>query len=205
LSELVSLTATGILPRDISFLQCFVDAGETTAHALRDAVLRQVSFIDKMDHHLWIRSPVLDGTLQRARSRYGNFLRLFKLYPTTMFVPTLDIDLVWHTHQCSAYRYFKATKELAGKFVNHDDSIVEDKLTVGLTRTRDLYRVRFGQEYLMCGCWDCEALLSAVDSSEARPGEELDWEDVAKEVGGDVAYYWAVEVARRKKEPIPIR
>jgi hypothetical protein len=204
-SEFTCLTNTDITPGDIALLQCFVDANESMANDLRDAVLRQASFIDKMDHHLWIRSPALEGTLWRARSRYSNFLRLFKLYPTTMFVPTLDIDLVWHTHQCCPARYFKTTQEQAGKFVNHDDSIVEQKLEMGLKDTRGLYRIRFGQEYLICGCWDCEALLSAVDSAEARPEEELDWEDVVRELSSEVVYYRAVEAARRKKQPIPIR
>jgi len=112
---------------------------------------------------------------------------------------------VWHTHQCAPSRYFSATQELAGKFVNHDDSIVEDKLDTGLKETRNLYRVRFGQEYLICGCWDCEALLSAVERSEKQSEEERDLESLAKEVGADVAYYRAVEVARRKKEPIPVQ
>jgi hypothetical protein len=118
-----------------------------------------------------------------------------------MFVPTLDIDLVWHTHQCSAMKYYKTTQEVAGKFVNHDDSIVQDKLNVGMKDTMDLYRIRFGREYHICGCWDCEALQSAMEQA----GTEPNWDAIAHQVSDDVAYYRAVEVARRTSKPIPLR
>lgn len=182
-------------------LKCVASSTRSYGESLRDAVLRQVSFVDKMWDKLWIRSPALESTIRRARSRYNNFLRLFKLYPTTMFVPTLDIDLVWHTHQCSPSQYYTATQDLAGKFVNHDDSIVQQKLDTSLQDTKNLYRMRFGQEYHICGCWDCEALQAVIEKS----GKEVDWKAIAKQVGENVAYYRAVEVARRKKEPIPIR
>jgi hypothetical protein len=186
---------------DQRLLQRFVDTPKEFAQDLNDAVLRQVSFVDKMWDKLWIRSPALDGTLRRGRDRYSNFLNLFKLYPTTMFVPTLDIDLVWHTHQCSPSQYYTTTQEVAGKFVNHDDSIVQKTLDTGLKGTKSLYRIRFGQEYHICGCWDCEALQSAIEEAGKKP----DWEGIAKQVGEDVAYYRAVEVARRTKKCIPIR
>lgn len=71
-----------------------------------------------MNGQLWIRSPALSGTLRRATDRYAKFLHLLKrkapplgedgsgktIVLGAIIVPTLDIDLVWHTHQCSAYR-----------------------------------------------------------------------------------------------------
>ena len=44
-----------------------------------------------------------------------------------------------------------------------------------------------------------------MERSEKQSEEERDLESLAKEVGADVAYYRAVEVARRKKEPIPVQ
>jgi hypothetical protein len=191
-----------LAPQDAHLLQCFTRIVEGVGEPLKNAVLRQQSFVDKMWDHLWIRSPALEGTLRRARDRYSNFLKLFKLYPTTMFVPTLDIDLVWHTHQCSPKTYHSMTLELAGKFVVHDDSIVQQKLDTGLQDTKSLYRMRFGKEYHMCACWDCQALQSALGKGG---GKGTDWAQIAKDVSVDVAYYRAVEVARRKKEALPIR
>jgi len=40
-----------------------------------------------------------------------------------MLVPTLDIDLVWHAHQTIHDAYTKYSKRVAGRLINHDDSI----------------------------------------------------------------------------------
>lgn len=171
---------------------------------LRDAVLRQASFVEKMNSHLWIRSPGLHGILNRAIDRYSKFLRLMKLYPTTMFVPTLDIDLAWHTHQCTPMLYLKGTKLWAGRFINHDDTIVKDTLDDGFDKTKRLFRVHFGKEYKVCGCWDCEALLSALEHPEKDQDGIIKMESIVKDVADEVAYYRAIETARRKKQPLPI-
>jgi hypothetical protein len=196
--DAATLTSKDCTSQDLLLIQCFVDANETIAQALKDAVFRQESFIDKMKGRTWIRSPALEGTLQRARQRFSNFLALFKLYPSQMLVPTLDIDLVWHTHQCSPAAYFFTTQEVAGRFVNHDDSIVKDKLDTGFEETKNLYRIHFGQDYQICGCWDCEALLSAVEMADEDADDEAALEVIVKRVKKDVAYYRTVEAARRK-------
>jgi hypothetical protein len=38
--------------------------------------------------------------------------------PASFFVPTLDIDLVWHTHQLASDNYAKETKTFVGRFVD---------------------------------------------------------------------------------------
>jgi hypothetical protein len=131
-------------------------------------------------------------------------VRLFKMYPKVMFVPTLDIDLAWHTHQCAPATYYRTTVAMAGRFINHDDSIVQGTLDTALDKTKALYRVRFGDGYVVCGCWDCQTLLSAVEKSE-KGGGEVNPAALAKDVAKDVAYYRAVEVARRLEKPLPIR
>lgn len=175
---------------------------------LRDAVIRQGSFVEKMSNLMWIRSPALIGTLARAIDRYAKFLHLMKLYPKQMLVPTLDIDLAWHTHQCSALAYLIGSKERAGRFINHDDTIVEKKLTNGFSKTLQLFRVHFGKDYKVCGCWDCEVLLSAMEDVievKKNSGMMPDMAAVVKQVEMDVMYHRAVEVARRKKKPLPYR
>lgn len=186
---------------DQHLLERCVVTKHSVGEDLKQAVLRQASFVDKMWEKLWISSPALDGTVRRASHRYNNFLRLYKLYPTTMFVPTLDIDLVWHTHQCSPSKYYVTTQGLAGKFINHDDSIIQAKLDTGFEETKNLYRIRFGKEYQICGCWDCEMLQSAIE----KAGKHANLGQIAQRVGADVAYYRAIEVARRTKKPIPVK
>jgi len=36
----------------------------------------------------------------------------------SFFVPTIDIDLAWHTHQLLARRYQEDCLELVGRYVN---------------------------------------------------------------------------------------
>jgi hypothetical protein len=164
------------------------------------AVIRQSAFVEKMDRQLWIRSPAVEGTLKRAIQRYDRFLKLFKMYPRKMLVPTLDIDITWHTHQCSPAQYMEATKTLAGRFIDHDDKLGSHKLNAGLENTINLYRVRFADEYEYCLCWDCEAVKSAVTSKSL--GEKNDAKAIAKQVQFDVAYFRAVEIARREGQTL---
>ncbi|KAG5800090.1 hypothetical protein H9Q69_000933 [Fusarium xylarioides] len=179
---------------------------------LVDNVERQRVFVEKMNAHLWIRSPALQGTLRRAVERYERYLRLFKLYPGTMLVPALDIDLVWHTSQLSATAYLNSMEARCGRFINHDDKIKKSKLAVGNDETQTLYRIRFGEEYTVCLCWECQAIMSAVEDS--ADGDEFLGEvpvsgfaeTLADKILADVQFYRAVESARRRNHvKLPVR
>ncbi|KKK12545.1 hypothetical protein ARAM_003069 [Aspergillus rambellii] len=174
---------------------------------LVENVERQCVFVDKMHAHRWIRSPAVEGTMRRAVDRYDKFLHLFHLYPYRFLVPTLDIDLVWHTHQCSAdhYRQFVTTR--AGRFINHEDKISRGTLDHGFTNTEDFYRLSFGEQYQVCLCWSCEAILSAVEEREEEDILDTttpDVSDLAKSVDKKVHYYQEVEVCRRMGRRLPI-
>jgi hypothetical protein len=192
--------------QDLGLLECLKDIGGSndTITKLVESVERQSLFVEKMDRQLWIRSPALSGTLHRAIRRYGNFLQLFKFQPQVMFTPTLDIDLVWHTHQCSPARYVATTTLLAGRFINHNDKLDSTILCTGSSQTKYFYRRQFMAEYEYCTCWDCEAVLSASEEQEQNP--VLTTELLAQRIFEDVAYYRAVEIARRKGDILlPIR
>jgi hypothetical protein len=166
-------------------------------------VERQRAFVKKMNAHLWIRSPALQGTLQRAVDRYENYLELFRLYPGKMLVPTLDIDLVWHTSQLSSAAYETSMKARCGRFINHDDKIRRYQLDAGSDETQTLYRTRFGLEYSVCLCWECQTITSAVEDSD-KDGYLVELrgssfsEDLTRQVMADIEYYRAVESARRR-------
>ncbi|KAL2127130.1 hypothetical protein VTI74DRAFT_11271 [Chaetomium olivicolor] len=176
---------------------------------LAENVQRQAAFVDKMHQHLWIRSPAVEGTLRRARDRYGQFLRLFRLYPGAMLVPTLDIDLVWHTHMLSAAGYERGMLKRVGRFVDHDDKLGQGVLADGMGKMRDWWRVRFGSEYETCLCWDCQALMDALEEyeEEGEEGKQTDGiEKVVEKVRSEVEYHRVVEIARRKGWPLlPVR
>ena len=198
------VTTKAILPGGEGFLKIFDYNGkqpEAIVKTLADAATRQFSFCQKMELQLWIRSPALVGTLTRACVRYDRFLQLFKLYPNTMLVPTLDIDLVWHTHQLSSQRYAAAMKARAGRFIDHDDKLGKTTLDDGMERTENLYRIRFGDKYGVCNCWECEALASAMEDAES--GLAVDVDSLVKKVSADVERYRLAEAARRNGKPAP--
>ncbi|KAI5856841.1 hypothetical protein BZA05DRAFT_386372 [Tricharina praecox] len=136
--------------------------------SLSAAVIRQETFVNKMHHFLWVRSPTLfTGTLPRAREKYTNFFRLFTLFPGETMVPTLDVDVFWHTHQLTParYYYFCLQPSAASRFIDHDDKLPTDVLDNGFERTGNRYRDSFGLEYGGCFCWACE-----IERDEAPQG-----------------------------------
>ena len=123
------------------------------------AVIRQAVFVDKMNHFLWLRSPSLvAGTLPRAQTKYRNYFALFKRFPGETMVPTLDVDLFWHSHQLTPARYFNYCFSVAGRFIDHDDKLPTGILDDGFERTCARYAEAFGpeSEYGGCFCWPCE-------------------------------------------------
>ena len=177
-----------------------VGSQQSATSALVENVKRQASFVDKMHNHLWICSPAVGGTMRRAIDRYNKFLKLFELYPGKTLVPAMDIDLVWHTHQCSAVLYEGNMRARTGRYVNHDDKIGKEVLGHGTDETSHLFRIRFGQEYSVCLCWDCEMLTTALERADEELDllvDDLDLEELAKQVGKYVIYFRAEELSRR--------
>ncbi|KAF4472686.1 hypothetical protein FALBO_411 [Fusarium albosuccineum] len=175
-------------------------------------VSRQKVFVEKMHAHCWIRSPAVAGTLSRAVQRYENFLELFQLYPGKMLVPTLDIDLAWHTSQLSAAEYKASMESRCGRFINHDDKIGKPTLNNGMSETQNIYRIHFAEDYSVCLCWECQAVISALEVWDKEDtldgmGNSPDLADkLAKDVKEEVDYHRAVESARRRnytKLPLP--
>ncbi|KAH6879394.1 hypothetical protein B0T10DRAFT_496408 [Thelonectria olida] len=187
-----------------TYCRLFQSLDTGLAAELHNAVIRQTAFVDKMNAHMWIRSPALEGTLSRGIDRYRKFCELLRLSKSVMLVPTLDIDLAWHTHQCAAGQYAQGITALVGRFVNHDDTIGKEDLGDGYGDTRRLFRIHFGKEYQNCGCWDCEMLLSELERAMDTQTGDVDMKSITAKVKEQVAYYRAVEVARRKGRRLPI-
>ncbi|KAK4097052.1 hypothetical protein N658DRAFT_400638, partial [Parathielavia hyrcaniae] len=116
---------------------------------LAGAVQRQGSFALKMVRFGWHHSPSCKPTLQRARERYGRFFSLIPTLPIGVSaVPTLDIDLVWHTHQLSPAGYTEYSRAVAnGRLINHDDTITQEDANSDSKNTGIMYRESFGDVY----------------------------------------------------------
>ncbi|KAK4447381.1 hypothetical protein QBC34DRAFT_467461 [Podospora aff. communis PSN243] len=175
--NLASLPSSWDEPLDISLAGNMDDSSSFTITAttgnlttipfdLPAAVHRQHSFATKMTRHAWHRSPTPTALMHRSITRYANFFSLLKSPNTAaraMAVPTLDVDLIWHTHQLSpeAYRSFSKLDSAKGGFgfVNHDDDVDDGLLRSSFRETQDLYRAMFGAEYSICLCWACAPSL----------------------------------------------
>lgn len=113
------------------------------------ASLRQREFVKKITSN---ECSGLDTpfALYKANTRYHKFLLLMnrKTKPANKknsnLVPTLDIDLCWHTHQLVPVLYRQWCLEHLGTAINHDDTIGQGDLDVGLRETSlawfDAYR-----------------------------------------------------------------
>ncbi|KAL4875962.1 hypothetical protein BJY04DRAFT_223577 [Aspergillus karnatakaensis] len=132
------------------------------------AVIRQGTFIQKMENLDWLHSPTLSDTTHRLIRKYAVFFQIMSSNPGHMAVPTLDVDLAWHTHQLSPHRYFTyslhRTKQDGKRavLIDHDDKVSEIKLSDGFEWTAKMYRkLTDGGVYSECTCWYCEATRSS--------------------------------------------
>ncbi|KAI0311521.1 hypothetical protein OF83DRAFT_1150577 [Amylostereum chailletii] len=121
------------------------------------AVLRQGSFVAKMRELQWMEPAFFDSkederVLHHSNARYHAFLDLMSSSPSDFFVPTLDIDLAWHTHQLSMTAYHADCAKYIRRYVDHDDKVEEVHLADAFDVTCRAWNTRFGVPYMQCGC-----------------------------------------------------
>lgn len=89
--------------------------------------MRQFKFTDQV-HRLGWTSPTFQGShpefIIDSITEYHLFLDISK--PTLRsLVPTLSIDLSWHTHMLSGERYHEDCLRVLDRFLDHDDRVEE--------------------------------------------------------------------------------
>ncbi|KAL8382204.1 hypothetical protein RB595_006132 [Gaeumannomyces hyphopodioides] len=125
------------------------------------AVTRQSIFTAKMAQLDWLRSPAARETMERLVRKYGRFFAIMAQYPYHVAVPTLDVDLAWHTHQLSPSAYYAFSMRTTNKFIDHDDKIDEAKLSTTFAWTSGIYQLKYGEVYSECTCWYCESVRAS--------------------------------------------
>ena len=119
-------------------------------------VMRQERFVVKMNEMDWLHSPTINESLVESRLRYSRFFKLASDLYGGMLTPTLDIDLIWHTHQLSMAYYFQDCLESPRNcVVDHDDKVDQVRLNNNFENTSRVYRDKFGEEYSICYCSYC--------------------------------------------------
>ena len=132
------------------------------------AVIRQCSFIEKMHTIDWIHSPAANSTMARLIQKYTRYIDIIATHPNQTAVPTLDVDLAWHTHQLSPPYYYNYTVAKTARFIDHDDKIEETALSTAFEWTSKTYQKTYDELYSECTCWYCEAIRESHTSSLKR-------------------------------------
>ncbi|KAI1752641.1 hypothetical protein F4782DRAFT_540027 [Xylaria castorea] len=135
---------------------------------LGGAVLRQGIFTEKMFKMDWLHSPAARETMTRLITKYERFTAIMGRNPLHTAVPTLDVDLAWHTHQLSPASYYEWMCSKTGRFIDHDDKIDENKLSTSFEWTSKTYQELYGEVYSECTCWYCESVRTSHVSSIAN-------------------------------------
>ncbi|BGP18703.1 hypothetical protein JCM10213v2_006769 [Rhodosporidiobolus nylandii] len=136
-----------------NIMACYT-RGEPFSLDLAMAVIRQCAFIEQMHSLGWLapsRFAEDETILKRCVARYHAFMDLLSSTPSMFCVPTLDIDLAWHTHQLTS-RYRSDTLSYIGRLVDHDDKVEENALSTAFDVTARAWQSRFGVPYSTCGC-----------------------------------------------------
>lgn len=162
-----------VLPGDLSnaegifirrMMSSYWDNASPFSLDLVGAVIRQGSFIEQMEQLNWIQSPSLLSTLSSLVAKYGVFWDIMVNNPDHVVVPTLDVDLAWHTHQLSPARYYAfSTHKIRNTLVDHDDKVDENKISDAFEWTSKQYeKLTGGKSYSECTCWYCEAVRESL-------------------------------------------
>ncbi|CAK5227723.1 unnamed protein product, partial [Aphanomyces euteiches] len=130
------------------------------------AMIRQLDFVNKICAHMeyWNNPTVIQASI----IRYHKFMHLFtyKQYDLAIFVPTSDIDLVWHTHQAddSKYREFCMTN-FNRRVIDHDDTVRRKALEDGFKETYLMWLQAYG-EFYSSYLPTCPGMTNDNDSTE---------------------------------------
>lgn len=100
-----------------------------------------------------------DIYLEGAIQRYKGYLHMIKINKEmkskSFFVPTYDIDLIWHTHQLHPLSYYNDMMSLLGNVLDHDDTDSDrtkgQKLDIGFSQTTKRWKEMFLSRYWRAG------------------------------------------------------
>ncbi|KAF6803226.1 alpha-ketoglutarate-dependent sulfonate dioxygenase [Colletotrichum sojae] len=174
------------------------------------ATMRQGVFVDKMYKIDWLHDPNPRGTMDRLIQKYDRFMAIMTEQPMTLCVPTLDVDLAWHTHQLAPKAYYSFsvsnTPNKGGsreaRFIDHNDKIDEDRLSSSFETTSKMYLDRFGEVYSECVCGYCEgAFCPLMRFHQVRSQHELNSSSVFGRTKGQKAQPPAIETFESTAKP----
>ncbi|KAL9942838.1 hypothetical protein ACHAQF_005905 [Verticillium nonalfalfae] len=106
----------------------------------------------------WLHLPTVEQSMLKNVTKYERFFEIMAANPGEAAVPTLDVDLAWHTHQLSPKAYYEYSVSMTRNFVDHNDKVDEEKLGVSFEWTSKTYEKKYNEVYAECRCWYCETV-----------------------------------------------
>jgi len=90
-----------------------------------------------------------DQDIMDLTQNYIKFLKLVPLIePGKFIVPTIGIDLIWHTHMMVPEWYGFDSKRIAGIVLNHNDTLSSTVLSENLEYTAALWKKTYNEDYI---------------------------------------------------------
>ncbi|CAE7251142.1 GRDP1 [Symbiodinium sp. CCMP2592] len=125
--------------------------------------------------------------LQLAAERYlDKFLELKRQRPDEFWVPTYDIDCIWHAHQLHPWKYEEETAELCGRLLPHDDSVNDrssgSQLSLRWEQTKQAWKEIFRDE----GPYRSGSMYRGTVTAQERLSREQQWNYMRSVIGPDV-------------------
>ena len=111
-----------------------------------------------------------EANMTHAQHRYIKFLQVMR-NATGISVPTVDIDLFWHTHQLTPLAYETYCLTYLGRKIYHDDSIACSPRHDALHFTKIAWIAAYNEQFLDP---DSPAQLSAIATRQATHDRLLD-------------------------------
>ncbi|KAJ8653623.1 hypothetical protein O0I10_010773 [Lichtheimia ornata] len=85
----------------------------------------------------------------RGIRQYYKFLTMMRRHRGEILVPTLEIDLAWHTHMLHPQKYREYTLQRVRQYVNHDDNIDPVQLAKFEATTNKLWKKSYKGKNLL--------------------------------------------------------
>eukprot|EP01084_Bolivina_argentea_P006764 12800_1 len=122
---------------------------------MTDAIKRQCKFIRKMIK-INMFDPITLDKIKASIIRYDQFLQSMwapNKPQGLVMVPTLDLDLIWHSHQLNPIGYytFCTTRSPHKRLVTHDDNLGDDVLARNGLGTQQFWDSRYGAGTYLSG------------------------------------------------------
>ncbi|KIM24336.1 hypothetical protein M408DRAFT_234813 [Serendipita vermifera MAFF 305830] len=139
------------------------------------AVKRQASFVAQVAAVGWTQRPRgIQETASGCIDKYHAFLKKLWENPNHLAVPTLEIDLAWHTHQLNIEQYRKDSMMLFGRILQHDDDIPSPELNKAFKRNsydwqQNLFHMDYSSGSICTGFRPVSISVPGTPNSAKRP------------------------------------